>query len=277
MQVLVRNRTVRPLRIPNDRKAQPALPVVVERHAVNPPREGPFLFRVARFIRREDHRHLSKLFGPPRDLALEKSLFTEMLRSVLCVILHAQHAIPKRPVGLLENRLEPPIRSKQRTKAVPVPLARRPGNHVVNRTDNRVQRLHVLRICRRPSRLPGSRGWPLCHLCRLLLLRPGLLPQKGRGACRGQCQQDAYPDSRSAKSHALPLFHFAQLNRTFTSGRLSSRTVSINLTCRSSKVKIMDWVRTPSPKKRTPRSKFPSVTPQHAKIIFFPGARSCVS
>src|SRR5579885_903075 len=249
MQVLVRNRTVRPLRIPNDRKAQPALPVVVERHAVNPPREGPFLFRVARFIRREDHRHLSKLFGPPRDLALEKSLFTEMLRSVLCVILHAQHAIPKRPVGLLENRLEPPIRSKQRTKAVPVPLAR----------------------------LPGSRGWPLCHLCRLLLLRPGLLPQKGRGACRGQCQQDAHPDSRSAKSHALPLFHFAQLNRTFTSGRLSSRTVSINLTCRSSKVKIMDWVRTPSPKKRTPRSKFPSVTPQHAKIIFFPGARSCVS
>src|SRR5205823_3671071 len=47
----------------------------------------------------------------------------------------------------------------------------------------------------------------------------------------------------------------------------------MNRTCRSSRVKIIELVRTPSPKNRTPFSKFPSVTPVHANTIFLPGAR----
>src|SRR3984893_9972354 len=69
----------------------------------------------------------------------------------------------------------------------------------------------------------------------------------------------------------------SQENLTRTSGRFSKCTESINRTCRSSSVKIIDVVRTPSPKNRTPFNKFPSVTPQQAKIIFFPGAISSVS
>ena len=38
-----------------------------------------------------------------------------------------------------------------------------------------------------------------------------------------------------------------------------------------------EWVRMPSPKKRTPRSRLPSVTPVQAKMICLPGARSSVS
>jgi hypothetical protein len=37
---------------------------------------------------------------------------------------------------------------------------------------------------------------------------------------------------------------------------------------------ITELVRTPSPKKRTPRISVPSVTPVAAKITFAPGARS---
>ena len=38
----------------------------------------------------------------------------------------------------------------------------------------------------------------------------------------------------------------------------------------------MLWVRTPWPKNRTPRRNEPSVTPEAAKMMFFPGARSFV-
>src|SRR5215472_16206281 len=67
-----------------------------------------------------------------------------------------------------------------------------------------------------------------------------------------------------------------QEKRTFTSGRLSRVTVSTKRTCRSSRVTTSDCVRMPSPKNRTPRSRFPSVTPVHAKMSFFPGSRSSV-
>ena len=40
-------------------------------------------------------------------------------------------------------------------------------------------------------------------------------------------------------------------------------------------MRISECVRVPSPKKRTPRSRPPSVTPVQAKMIFLPGARSC--
>ena len=55
------------------------------------------------------------------------------------------------------------------------------------------------------------------------------------------------------------------------------RQVSMKRTWRSSYVRIREWVRVPSPKKRTPRRSPPPVTPVHAKIIFFPGARSSVA
>src|SRR5208282_5335305 len=68
-----------------------------------------------------------------------------------------------------------------------------------------------------------------------------------------------------------------QAKRTFTSGRFSRCTVSMKRTWRLSRVMTSDCVRVPSPKKRTPFSRFPSVTPVQAKMIFLPGARSSVS
>src|SRR5271166_6351470 len=62
--------------------------------------------------------------------------------------------------------------------------------------------------------------------------------------------------------------------RTFTSGRLSTCTVSINLTLLLLSFITSDEVRTPSPKKRTPLSSGPSVTPVAAKMMFLPGASS---
>src|SRR5271157_2581360 len=60
--------------------------------------------------------------------------------------------------------------------------------------------------------------------------------------------------------------------RTFTSGRLSTCTVSINLTLLLLSFITSDEVRAPSPKKRTPLSSGPSVTPVAAKMMFVPGA-----
>src|SRR5271157_1144185 len=62
--------------------------------------------------------------------------------------------------------------------------------------------------------------------------------------------------------------------RTFTSGRLSTCTVSINLTLLLLSFITSDEVRAPSPKKRTPLSSGPSVTPVAAKMMFVPGASS---
>src|SRR5271166_6480858 len=61
---------------------------------------------------------------------------------------------------------------------------------------------------------------------------------------------------------------------TFTSGRLSTWMVSINRTLLLFSFITSEVVRTPSPKKRTPLSSGPSVTPVAAKTTFFPGARS---
>src|SRR5438046_1433137 len=46
-------------------------------------------------------------------------------------------------------------------------------------------------------------------------------------------------------------------NLTFTSGRFSRCTVSTNRTLAGFNVITMDWVRIPSPKKRTPLSRLP--------------------
>src|SRR5208283_4245905 len=57
-----------------------------------------------------------------------------------------------------------------------------------------------------------------------------------------------------------------QAKRTLTSGRFSRCTVSMKRTWRLSRVMMSDCVRVPSPKKRTPLSRFPSVTPVQAKM-----------
>src|SRR5216684_2022669 len=61
-----------------------------------------------------------------------------------------------------------------------------------------------------------------------------------------------------------------QLNRTLMSGRFSKCTESMKRTCRSSSVRIIELVRTPSPKNRTPFSRFPSVTPVTQKSFSSP-------
>src|SRR5207249_4343137 len=65
--------------------------------------------------------------------------------------------------------------------------------------------------------------------------------------------------------------HLRPQNRTLTSGRLERCTESIKRTWRVLRVITKDWVRMPSPEKRTPFRREPSVTPVAAKMISLPG------
>src|SRR5581483_10198881 len=82
------------------------------------------------------------------------------------------------------------------------------------------------------------------------------------------------PQEALAAGNGLSLY---LSNLTTLSGPPSTWTVSTKRTWRVSVVITSDCVRLPWPKKRTPRRIVPSVTPQAAKMIFFPGASSLVS
>src|SRR6516162_6164374 len=83
-----------------------------------------------------------------------------------------------------------------------------------------------------------------------------------------------FPDS--PRTLILTRFWMIQNRFTFTPGRFERWIESMNLTVRVEEVITSEFTRTPSPKKRTPSRRLPSVTPVAAKMISRPGANSSV-
>src|SRR5215510_7985706 len=101
-------------------------------------------------------------------------------------------------------------------------------------------------------------------------------PRRGQDQRRPQNRQrhqSCVNDHRVAPSSNI---HHILSNLTKASGPPSTCTVSTKRTCIVSVVMTSDWVLLPVPKNLTPRRIVPSVTPQAAKMILSPGARSLV-
>src|SRR4029077_5208774 len=114
----------------------------------------------------------------------------------------------------------------------------------------------------RPQNQNGHQ-YPGQHSARLRMVSPHVIPFP------------LHYETRLLKvPESLPRPH---RNRTFPSGLFSRCTVSTKRTRAGVRVITMDCVRVPSPKKRTPFSRLPSVTPLAANTIFRPGASSWVA
>src|SRR5215813_12216634 len=101
-------------------------------------------------------------------------------------------------------------------------------------------------------------------------------PWRGKDQQRPQNRQryqSRVNDHRVAPSLSI---HHILSNLTNASGPPSTCTVSTKRTCIVSVVMTSDWVLLPVPKNLTPCRIVPSVTPQAAKMILSPGARSLV-
>src|SRR5260370_20785210 len=108
-QILLRYRIPRPLRIPINLHAPPALPIIKKFHAVDPAIDRFPILRLARFIGRIDVRHRSKRIRLPAQLVLEKSVLQEITSRAVRVIFRSHHRQTRLAVFWHSNRTQPPI------------------------------------------------------------------------------------------------------------------------------------------------------------------------
>src|SRR6266481_876596 len=134
LEIFRRNRVLRALVLPVNRQDPPAFAVVEKLKAVDAThkRRG-IAWIVTRFVRAPNVSDSAKLFGAPRDILFD----IQHLRLKLDVVSSRD----------ARSRHYTRTGIKQRSLTIPVALlSSRPGDHVVRRSDDCVDRLHVARI-----------------------------------------------------------------------------------------------------------------------------------
>src|SRR6202451_1132080 len=145
---LRRQGIVGPFLVPQNTEHPPALPIIDQLNAVNAPLERLGSRSAPRFVTAEDLRYVSKTLRSIHDRIFVERILLEHVSRHHHKIVDPQQIHHHTAVRRLHSLCKARLRNKQGTKPFPIAITRRTRDHVINRQQYAIQRLHVLRARR---------------------------------------------------------------------------------------------------------------------------------
>src|SRR5205085_1727329 len=133
--------------VPQDADNPPAAAIIEHLNAVDAACERSFTRSVAGLVAAKDLSDISERFDAIHDRTLVKGVLKEVVACGLGIVFDAHRANAGGTVSVLRGGSEAGLRQEEGTEAIPIALARRTGNHTVERCENAVDRLHVVGAC----------------------------------------------------------------------------------------------------------------------------------
>jgi len=139
-------RVVGALFVPEDGDDPPALAIVGQLDAVNAAGEGRFTCGAAGFVAGEDLGDVAKRLDAAHDRAFEKTVLCEIAAGASYVTFHGARTNTNVAIAIFSGRGERGTGQEQGTKTIPIALAGRAGDDVVESGEDTIDGFDVVRF-----------------------------------------------------------------------------------------------------------------------------------